>query len=321
MDERLEKGLNDMLLPYVQKAVRDNPRNFISHAAEYFTKLRDERKTGETKIEEGSKKYIEKVLGTRAVRRGTIMGEKYNPEEDDDTDDIEIVPKSDEQRERIKSQCEDIFLFRVLDKTDLNAVIDAMTPKSVKEGDVIIKQGDDGDYFYLIDKGEFNAYIIDPEGNDRLVMTYKDRGFFGELALLHNQPRAATVKAASEGLLWAVSRKTFNKLIVKRAFEKRQLYMQLLEGVPQLKPLTEYEKMQIADALRGKSYSQGEIIVREGDEGDGMYFIVEGKVSVRQKEDSYENVPYKEVNQLGSGEYFGGKFCFRSYLSVIFISS
>lgn len=307
MDVRLPSPeLENMILQYVTKALQDNPEDFVVHAADYFTDLREKTKP-KTDVDEGSKEYIENVLGTRHSRRGTVVGEQYNPEEDDDSDDVEVVSKTEEQKKRIKSQCDKVFLFHVLDESDLDAVIDTMVPTPVEEGQVIIKQGDDGEYFYLIDKGEFTAEIRDPQSSEKLVSTYKDEGYFGELALLHNQPRAATVRAVSEGLLWAVSRKNFNKLVVKRAFEKRKFYMELLDGVPQLNPLTEYEKMQVADALIGKTYSADDVIFKEGDEGDGMYFIIEGKVSVRQKKSSDDGVREEEINQLGKGEYFGGK--------------
>lgn len=313
MNQEQEEKLCDLLLPYLQKALVDNPQNYINHAADYFTRLRDEQHRIE-EIEEGSKEQIENTLGSRSKKRFSVVGESFNPDEtDEDEDDAEIVSKTDEERERIISRCGEIFIFRTLDKTDLHAVIDVMERRPVEEGEVIIKQGDDGDYFYLIDRGKFNAYIEDPQGNEKLVMEYKDNGFFGELALLHNQPRAATVKAESEGFLWAVSRKTFNRLIVKRAFQKRKMYMELLDGVAQLRPLSEYEKMQVTDALFAKSYSTDEVIVTEGDEGDGMYFIVDGKVSVRQKRKTEDGEEDVEIAQLGKGEYFGGKIYIRSY--------
>lgn len=313
MNEEQEEKLCDLLLPYLQKALVDNPQNYINHAADYFTRLRDEQDHAE-EIEEGSKEQIEKTLGSRSYKRVSIAGESFNPEEaPEDEDDAVIVPKTDEERNRIVSRCKEIFIFRTLDKKDLYAVIDVMERRPVEEGEVIIKQGDDGDYFYLIDKGKFNAYIEDPQGNEVLVMEYEDDGFFGELALLHNQPRAATVKAASEGFLWAVCRQTFNRLIVRRAFQKRKMYMELLDGVPALRPLSEYEKMQVTDALFGKFYSTDEVIVKEGDEGDGMYFIVEGKVSVRQKRETDNGEEDVEIAQLGEGEYFGGKIYIRSW--------
>lgn len=301
--------LESLLLEYTLNAIVENPQDLVSHAADYFTKLRDKRETDINIADEGSKEFISQIVGGQPKRRGSVFGESFDPEQSDDEEDSkeEVQPKTDEQRQRIKDRTADVFLFRVLDSEDISAVIDVMIPKEVKEGDVVIKQGDDGDFFYLIDKGNFDIIIKNENEEEKKVGTYNNKGFFGELALLHNQPRAATIIAKSDGFLWAVGRKTFNRLIVKRAFEKRQMYMKLLDEVNELKPLTEYEKMQIADALIPKSYSEGDVVVTEGEEGDGMYFIVEGKVSVRQKKAKDETTKDVEVSQLGKNDFFGGE--------------
>lgn len=85
--------------------------------------------------------------------------------------------------------------------------------------------------------GIFEAYVTNAEGFDRLVHTYEDKGSFGELALLYNMPRAATVKAKSDGLLWAMDRQIFRRIVLKSAFKKRKMYEELIEVVPMLKAL------------------------------------------------------------------------------------
>lgn len=77
------------------------------------------------------------------------------------------------------------------------------------------------------------------EGEDTPVHvhTYDNSGSFGELALLYNMPRAASVKAITQGALWAMDRHTFRRIILKSAFKKRKMYEQLIESVPMLKAL------------------------------------------------------------------------------------
>jgi cAMP-dependent protein kinase regulator len=82
--------------------------------------------------------------------------------------------------------------------------------------EVIIKEGDNGNYFYIIVKGVFDIYIknasksaalsesIDKNDDEfkqfgQKVTEYKDKGFFGELALLYNQPRSATIISKQDG--------------------------------------------------------------------------------------------------------------------------
>lgn len=67
--------------------------------------------------------------------------------------------------------------------------------------------------------------------------TYENKGSFGELALLYNMPRAATIKAKSDGLLWAMDRQIFRRIVLKSAFKKRKMYEELIEVVPMLKTL------------------------------------------------------------------------------------
>lgn len=71
----------------------------------------------------------------------------------------------------------------------------------------------------------------------KLIHTYDGKGSFGELALLYNMPRAASIMAASHGSLWAMDRQTFRRIVLKSAFKKRKMYEQLIECVPMLKAL------------------------------------------------------------------------------------
>jgi len=63
-----------------------------------------------------------------------------------------VFPKSDAQRARLADSVKNILLFRALDKEQMTEVLDAMFEKVVSDGDYIIRQGDDGDNFYVIEK-------------------------------------------------------------------------------------------------------------------------------------------------------------------------
>jgi cAMP-dependent protein kinase regulator len=90
----------------------------------------------------------------------------------------------------------------------------------------------------LVFSGTFDAYVsTEPGGEPRRVHTYDGSGSFGELALLYNMPRAATIQAASEGALWGMDRQTFRRILLTSAFKKRKMYEALLESVPMLKAL------------------------------------------------------------------------------------
>lgn len=116
--------------------------------------------------------------------------------------------------------------------------------------------------FHHIHSGNYHALV---GADNRHVFTYENRGSFGELALLYNMPRAATVKAVTTGQLWALDRQTFRRIVLKSAFRKRKMYEHLINGVSMLNSLQNYERMNLADALISKTFAPGEQIIKQGE--------------------------------------------------------
>ncbi|XP_076041124.1 cAMP-dependent protein kinase type II regulatory subunit isoform X2 [Oratosquilla oratoria] len=239
----------------------------------------------------------------RFNRRKSVFAEAYDPEEDDDDGERIIHAKSDDQRSRLSEAVRNIFLFRSLDPDQINEVLDAMFERRVTEGEFVIKQGDDGDNFYVIDTGVFNILVAsDSDSEPRLVGKYDNAGSFGELALMYNLPRAATIQAISAGALWAMGRQTFRRILLKSACKKRKMYESLIEKVPMLKTLEMYERMNLADALIPKPKRDGELIIQQGEAADGMYFVEEGTVRIIMVNSNKEE---KEISRVTTGGYFG----------------
>uniref|UniRef100_A0A2M4BRY2 cAMP-dependent protein kinase type II regulatory subunit n=2 Tax=albitarsis series TaxID=58233 RepID=A0A2M4BRY2_9DIPT len=299
-------GLRDVLLEFSIAYLLEQPGDVIDYAVTFFTKLQEDRKTTmhtsaePTSPDESIMSHDEEPLVNRyASRRKSVFAETYDPENDDEDEGARaIFPKTDEQRARLCDSVKNILLFRSLDKEQMNEVLDAMFEKIVQAKDYIIKQGDDGDNFYVIESGTYYAYVGEEQKH---IHTYDNRGSFGELALLYNMPRAATIQAETDGKLWAMDRQTFRRILLKSAFRKRKMYEALLDSVPMLKTLQNYERMNLADALIPQTYAKGDRIIKQGDAADGMYFIEDGKVSIRIQQDAGE----VEISNLGKGGYFG----------------
>ena len=154
-----------------------------------------------------------------------------------------------------------------------------MFERKVTTNEYIIRQGEDGDNFYVVESGIYNIFI--KQGNqDNKVACCDNKGSFGELELMYNMPRAATVQSACDGILWTMDRQTFRRIVLRSAFQKRKMYEAILEKVPLLSFLNAYERMNLADALSSKSYTNGSVVIHQGDPADGMYFVETGEVSV-----------------------------------------
>lgn len=82
-----------------------------------------------------------------------------------------------------------------------------------REGTDVFHQGDPGEKFYIVAHGRLEVVVEDTRGNANAVATLVDGDFFGELALVKNQPRAATIRAVTDSWCLVLARQHFHKLL------------------------------------------------------------------------------------------------------------
>lgn len=93
-------------------------------------------------------------------------------------------------------------------------MIDAMVECKFNAEETVIKQGDDGDVLYVVDQGELDCFKVFNEGEDeKYLKAYYAGDAFGELALLYNAPRAASIRSKTECVLFSLDRETFNHIV------------------------------------------------------------------------------------------------------------
>lgn len=110
-----------------------------------------------------------------------------------------------------------------LDEKELKVVIDAMDERKVQKGEYVIKEGENGDVLYIVEQGEMSCTKV-INGKETFLKKYGPADVFGELALLYNAPRAATIQADSECQLWVLDRNTFNNIVKDASQNKRNKY-------------------------------------------------------------------------------------------------
>jgi cAMP-dependent protein kinase regulator len=209
---------------------------------------------------------------------------------------------------RLKTAVSGNFLFAHLDDDQFKTVLDALVEKPIPAKDIkVITQGDAGDYFYVVEKGNFDIYnhpsgAVQPgaDGLGTKVGSTGPGGSFGELALMYNAPRAATVLSTdAKSTLWALDRITFRRILMDSAFQRRRMYEAFLEEVPLLSSLKPYERAKIADALDTIKYPANSTIIQEGDPGDAFYLLEAGEAEARK------NGVEGPVKLYSRGDYFG----------------
>ncbi|VDD74398.1 unnamed protein product [Mesocestoides corti] len=210
------------------------------------------------------------ISAKRRVRRGAVSGEVYT-EEDAASYIKKVVPKDYKTMTALSKAIARNVLFAHLDENERSDIFDAMFPLHRSRGDIIIKQGDEGDNFYIIDQGEVEIFV-----NGEYVSCIGEGGSFGELALIYGTPRAATVKARSDEVkLWGIDRDSYRRILMGSTIRRRKMYQDFLARVPILDNLEKWERLTVADALEPVRFETGECIVQQGDPGDDFYIIIE----------------------------------------------
>uniref|UniRef100_UPI00398F521D cAMP-dependent protein kinase type II-beta regulatory subunit-like n=1 Tax=Pristiophorus japonicus TaxID=55135 RepID=UPI00398F521D len=337
MSINIPAGLTDLLQSFTVEVLRKQPADLVEFAVQYFSKLqasqtvafgheRDgsgacraaravnfadepmqtDSENGEEEEEEDEDEEFEAPVINRFTRRVSVCAEAFNPdEEEEDTEPRVIHPKTDEQRRRLQDACKDILLFKNLEQEQMFQLLDAMFEMLVKVGEHVIDQGDDGDNFYVIERGTYDIFV-NLEGMQRCVGAYDNRGSFGELALMYNTPRAATITATSNGALWGLDRATFRRIIVKNNARKRRLYEEFVKSLPLLKSLELGERMKVVDVFGTKIYKDGERIIAQGDKADCFYIVESGEVRITMKRKAKPDADGGvEIARCSRGQYFG----------------
>ncbi|CAB16291.2 cAMP-dependent protein kinase regulatory subunit [Schizosaccharomyces pombe] len=113
------------------------------------------------------------------------------------------------QRMLYESLLEEVPILSSLDKYQRQKIADALQTVVYQAGSIVIRQGDIGNQFYLIEDGE--AEVV--KNGKGVVVTLTKGDYFGELALIHETVRNATVQAKTRLKLATFDKPTFNRLL------------------------------------------------------------------------------------------------------------
>ncbi|KAK6465156.1 camp-dependent protein kinase regulatory subunit [Scheffersomyces coipomensis] len=233
-------------------------------------------------------------IAFNANRRVSVSAEALNPDKfKSESWKPPVNNLSSTQKAALSKSLASNFLFKQLDDSSKKIVIAALSSKSFVKDTEIIKQGDEGDFFYIIESGTVDFYV---DGSK--VNTSHEGSSFGELALMYNSPRAATAIAATDVSCWALDRLTFRRILLEGTFNRRLMYEDFLKDVEVLKALSHQERSKLADALSTEIYHKGDKIVTEGEQGENFYLIESGSCQVH-------NTKNGNIKKLSKGDYFG----------------
>jgi len=211
------------------------------------------------------------------------------------------------RRDELVETLKGTILFGGLSAEEVEALAARFHPAAYEMGEVLIRQGDEGDKFFVIQTGTVEVLAEDPEGGQRVLAYLRSGDYFGEIALLANVPRTATVRAVTPVGLYSLVREDFEEATVAIGSSSEQMVdtimdIRRLRGIPIFKGRSEGELSVLLTKLELRTWNPEAVVFQQGDAGDKFYVIRSGEVAI---EVSDNGGPAREVATLRGGEYFG----------------
>lgn len=220
------------------------------------------------------------------------------------------IPKSEAVKKLVYAAIKPNTLFRACTEVEIVDLIDAFAPAEFAAGNVVIKQNDDGDKFYVVESGTLDISVTMGDSKEavHVGVPYSGGSAFGELALMYGSPRAATITARDDCKLWSIDRRAFRGITGQYKSKRAEMHLQFLRKVKigdkvlgDVLKASEIDAMALA--IQRDSFRKADVIVREGEKGDAFYLIESGTVEVFKK----ANGDDKPVATLEKGNFFGEK--------------
>lgn len=193
-------------------------RNLRKIATEFQNQLREEMKKASGKNNGAKKREAVLDRGEQIKASNT-----YVPK---------VIPKAQNIKDLLVSVVTSNILFSSYAMEEQNAIVDAFESRVVGAGVFVIKQGESGDHFYVVQTGHLEIFVKGKDGVDQKVGNTLGPGqSFGELALMYNTPRAASIKTIGECTLWEIDRASYRGILVYFKYLRNKQYMEFLRNV------------------------------------------------------------------------------------------
>ncbi|MEK7705687.1 MAG: cyclic nucleotide-binding domain-containing protein [Myxococcota bacterium] len=202
-----------------------------------------------------------------------------------------------------------IPLFSDLPKNAFILLMEQMHMRSALPGETIIREGDVDDAMFIISHGQVKVTKTTETGSELVLAHLGDGTFFGEMALLSESPRTASVIAEEETLLFQVTRDVLDGVVesfpsvrgILMKFYRQRLLSNLMATSAIFRPLDAQQRKSLVEQFKSREVAHNEKVLEEGQKGDGLYMLISGRVEVSKNVDGKRKV----LAHLKEGDVFG----------------
>lgn len=251
---------------------------------------------GEINLIHSSQKSSERIITAEDTSIFVIDKKTYT----------KVVAYSEEDRlSAIRKVLYDVPLLQTLSKSQIRQLAECVQIVKFKAGDPIIVKGDVGEVFYIIKKGSVRCTKVGTEEQNLLDITLKVCDYFGERALVVNEPRAANVVALEDTECLALNKDSFNSHLGSLAsiMNKNQT-LRILKSVPLFNDIPNKKLLKILASMHEEEYLPGHQIIEQGAKNRKLFVIIEGEVEI-QVFDTSDRQKHTTVETLKKGQFFG----------------
>ncbi|MCM8537910.1 MAG: cyclic nucleotide-binding domain-containing protein [Lentisphaeraceae bacterium] len=216
--------------------------------------------------------------------------------------DKKVLSESDKRQ--LVSQT---IFFEGIEGDELKKLLSCLHTATYDIGDVLIKQHDKGDRLFILAEGHAQIELENLAGHSQIIAHISKNEFFGEVALIKDIPRTATVRATQPCLALYLKKVDFDNFLKSDEDKKDKIlstlnYLRLIKSIPLFKELDTSVINLLAGKMKQENFDKGKTIITQGDEGNKFYIVLEGDCRVHVDRDDQKD---HEVAILSKGEYFG----------------
>jgi CRP-like cAMP-binding protein len=176
-------------------------------------------------------------------------------------------------------------LFSKLAREPFAAVVEALEVRHRSAGELVVEEGEPGASMFALVEGKVVVVRHLESGEKRKVGELAEGSFFGELALISEGPRLASVLAVQPVVLVELSRARLAEVVrrfpvvgqVVQAFYRERMVENLLRSNPVFAPLGSEQKQAVAREFTLREVKPGEVVLQQGQQGDAFYLLLRGR--------------------------------------------
>jgi len=213
----------------------------------------------------------------------------------------------------LKTALLELALFQIVPEEAIDQMVQRAEIRHMDAGTRLFSLGDPSDALYVIQQGHVKIVLDEPDGSERILNQIGPGIGIGQITVISGDPRTAGMVALEPTDIYVLHREDILSILqslpedlvpqLREIAARLALgYLDILKRIPIFSALSHEALIEIAGRLEPVACEAGETLFYEGDEGDALYIIEQGRVKITKLDASGTELV---LNEIGAGETVG----------------